>query len=300
MKKRSKIKILVTFHKPYKIIKNEFLLPIHVGREIAFKKNKDGVISQKDYKWLIKNTIGDNTGENISELNRDYCELTAIYWAWKNYDKIGNPDYIGLFHYRTFLDLDFSTLKDSLILNDGIIPSYINAIEFSGNKDYINSALEHDLKYISDICPQLDQALDLFRKTGNVHYKNMFILKKEDFMEYCSLLFSILDYIKPKLSGQPREIGYTAEGISSIIFDYFALNKSRKFKYCLFKTLDRPQKNIFNILKFLLYSSFLIFNKSKFSLNAHKYKQKLLGLYDAPETNAQKQFLYKQKDKNNV
>ena len=32
--------------------------------------------------------------------NRNINELTALYWAWKNYDKLGNPDYIGLMHYR--------------------------------------------------------------------------------------------------------------------------------------------------------------------------------------------------------
>lgn len=44
--------------------------------------------------------IGDDTGDNISALNDSYNEMTALYWAWKNYDKLGNPDYIGLMHYR--------------------------------------------------------------------------------------------------------------------------------------------------------------------------------------------------------
>ena len=60
-------------------------------------------MSEKDYQWMLDNMIGDDTGDNISELNRNFNELTAIYWAWKNYDKLGNPDYIGLAHYRRFL-----------------------------------------------------------------------------------------------------------------------------------------------------------------------------------------------------
>ena len=60
-------------------------------------------MSEEDYKWMLENMIGDDTGDNISDKNREYCELTGIYQAWKNYDKLGNPDYIGFIHYRRLL-----------------------------------------------------------------------------------------------------------------------------------------------------------------------------------------------------
>lgn len=46
---------------------------------------------------------GDDTGDNISHLNRSLNELTDVYLAWKNYDKLGNPDYICFMSYRRFL-----------------------------------------------------------------------------------------------------------------------------------------------------------------------------------------------------
>lgn len=49
---------------------------------------------------LFPDMLHDNEGENISIHNPKYCELTATYWAWKNQDKLGNPDYIGLMHDR--------------------------------------------------------------------------------------------------------------------------------------------------------------------------------------------------------
>ena len=75
------IKILVVTHKDYWMPNNEIYLPILVGN------NK-----------VKNNYLRDNTGDNISKKNKNYCELTALYWAWKNLDN----KYIGLCHYRRY------------------------------------------------------------------------------------------------------------------------------------------------------------------------------------------------------
>lgn len=75
------IKILVCFHKDSVIISDDVYTPIHVGK------------SNSQIKLPM---IGDNTGDNISELNGLFCELTGLYWGWKNI----SADYIGLSHYR--------------------------------------------------------------------------------------------------------------------------------------------------------------------------------------------------------
>lgn len=49
---------------------------------------------------LYPDMYHDNDGENISAHNPKYCELSAVYWGWKNQDKLGNPDYVGLMHDR--------------------------------------------------------------------------------------------------------------------------------------------------------------------------------------------------------
>ena len=50
----------------------------------------------------------DNDGENISELNPMYCELTAQYWAWKNLD----ADYYGFCHYRRYFNFTSKEYKE--------------------------------------------------------------------------------------------------------------------------------------------------------------------------------------------
>lgn len=76
------IKIIVAAHKKYWMPTDPVYLPVHVGAE-------------------GKASIGympDNTGDNISSKNPHFCELTGLYWAWKNLD----ADYLGLVHYRRY------------------------------------------------------------------------------------------------------------------------------------------------------------------------------------------------------
>lgn len=76
------IKIIIAAHKKYWMPTDPVYLPVHVGAE-------------------GKASIGytpDNTGDNISSKNPHFCELTGLYWAWKNLD----ADYLGLVHYRRY------------------------------------------------------------------------------------------------------------------------------------------------------------------------------------------------------
>ena len=74
------IKVIVATHKKYQMPTDPMYLPVQVGSE-----GKEDLGYQRD-----------NEGENISQLNPAFCELTGLYWAWKNLD----ADYIGLAHYR--------------------------------------------------------------------------------------------------------------------------------------------------------------------------------------------------------
>ena len=76
------IKILVATHKKYWMPEDDVYLPIHVGRA-----------GKADLGY-----VGDNTGDNISSKNTNYCELTGLYWAWKNLkcDYIGSVSYTHL------------------------------------------------------------------------------------------------------------------------------------------------------------------------------------------------------------
>ena len=81
------IKVIVATHKKYNMPKDNMYLPVYVGS--AMDEGK------LDYQH-------DNVGENISCKNKYFCELTGLYWAWKNVD----AEYIGLAHYRRHFSLE--------------------------------------------------------------------------------------------------------------------------------------------------------------------------------------------------
>ena len=70
MEKQADIRILIACHKPTYVPKNPLFYPMQVGTALTDRR-------------LEGMTYHDNEGDNISEKNPDYCELTAQYWAWK-------------------------------------------------------------------------------------------------------------------------------------------------------------------------------------------------------------------------
>lgn len=92
-------RIYVMTHKAIEPISNDIYLPLHVG-----KKGKEDL-----------GYPGDDTGDSISEKNNHYCELTGLYWIWKNV----RCDIVGICHYRRFF------VKDEHILEkDYIAPAH--------------------------------------------------------------------------------------------------------------------------------------------------------------------------------
>jgi len=222
-KENPKVKILIAYHKDTYRFKSDILTPIHVGRAIADKKTKK----------QLSDIIGDDTEDNISKENTYYCELTAMYWAWKNFNKLGDPDYIGLAHYRRFLKFNENIPK----FHHGATSNFKKYIPYLKSKDIINHCSNYDLiipkrDFIADakLRPQKNiyeqyktdhhiNDLELvesivktkqpkfyksFKKTvyknNFVYWCNMFLIKREYYFEYCDFLFSTLGEVKAKIS----------------------------------------------------------------------------------------------------
>lgn len=167
-------------------------LPLHVGAE-------------------GKETLGyqaDNQGENISNKNLYYCELTGLYWAWKNLD----ADYIGLSHYRRHFTCSKKIPKAEeekfkILLNKEQVEKILENTDIilpKKRKYYIENLYDHykhtmyiepldkTKEIIEEKYPEYLVEFEKLHKRTSAHMFNMLIMKREYLNQYCEWLFDIL------------------------------------------------------------------------------------------------------------
>ena len=197
---KDKVSIYIAAHKKFKVPSNDIYIPLHVGAK-----------GKKSLGYTF-----DCSGDNISLKNPYFCELTGLYWIWKN----SKADYVGLVHYRRyFYKSAFSNIK-KYIKKEKII-NYLNKYDVilsqrgytwgsSVRKQYENKHIKDDLdkceKILKSKYPDYSMYYD---KVFNGDYYcpfNMIICKKELFNNYCKWLFDILFELEKEIDLSNREV----------------------------------------------------------------------------------------------
>lgn len=232
-----KIRILMCCHKQFDITP-PLCEPIQGGA--AINPNIIGILH-------------DNDGENISDRNCEYCELTAHYYAWKNID----ADYYGFCHYRRFFCAEehkrpyivkgmLSTkAKEKLLKNAQYWQNLIEQFDIIAPRaeDMGMTVMEHycsapfhyaeDLNLFCEILcekvPELTHISKKYLAQRKQYFCNMFIMDKQHFFQFCEWLFSILSEFDTKktLHGDfqsDRTDGYLGELFTGMYISYCAEN----------------------------------------------------------------------------
>lgn len=204
------IRVAVASHKPYWIPSDSVYLPIHVGAALSNK--------------AIDGFQRDDEGDSISELNPKYCELTALYWLWRNIDS----DYKGLVHYRRYFkgkgERDVACQEDieQLLAQAPIVlPKkryyYISSVEQHYADTFDQTHIEALRKALSAYSPEVLPAFESHMKSRKAHIWNMCIMRSDIYDEWCSWLFPLLQIVEQEIivSGmtpfQMRVIGRLSE-----------------------------------------------------------------------------------------
>ena len=169
--------------------------------------------------------ICDNVGDNISQKNVNYCELSAMYWIARHV----KCDYMGLFHYRRVLDIqeeDLYRIKNNDV--DVVLPyptvHYPNINKH--HERYIHpsdwAAMEQALQ---EVRPEYAKALPELLQTPFFYNYNILLAKRDVFKRYCDWMFPVLERVEelsiPKGSERAdRYIGYMGENLTTLFFMY--------------------------------------------------------------------------------
>ena len=211
---KKNVKIVVAVHKPYDVLRDDTFVPVHAG---ALGKADLGYQS-------------DAQGEHISEKNGLYCELTALYWAWKNLP----CDALGLMHYRRYLGVPARMgrpLRERIATGEElaaylektpvILPKKRDYFVENREDQYVHAHGRESMDMLrcvlADRCPQYLPALEKTLRRTAGHCFNIFVMRRDLADAYCSWLFETLFEVEARMREQtpqavvPRLFGFLSE-----------------------------------------------------------------------------------------
>lgn len=203
---------------------SDWIKPIQVGAALTDKRVA---------------ALTDHTGRNISLKNANYCELTALYWIWKNRLCVeGGAEYYGLFHYRRFLDISGSDFGDMKLKDVDVVLPYPMVHEPDIREHHRRYIKEQDwesmLLALKELHPESMECFEDILNQPYFYNYNMLIAKKNVLRDYCGWLFPVLERTEelssPKGNDRAdRYIGYLGENLLTL---YFMSNTGLKIRHC--------------------------------------------------------------------
>lgn len=208
------VRIFVSTHKDVNFFQGDVLQPVQVGASLR--------------SGSIRHALRDDAGENISDLNPMYCELTTQYWAWKNVD----AEYYGFCHYRRYFDfspvrhsenpwgeiiadricdetqreyrLDDASIREAVEGYDVITTEFKDLrrfpADYSTPHEHYEKApqlniddLDRCMRIVAEMHPDYAEDVEAYLRGNTSCFCNMFIMRKGIFQDYCAWLFPILE-----------------------------------------------------------------------------------------------------------
>lgn len=177
--------------------------------------------------------LRDNIGNHISGKNANYCELTGLYWIWKNTD----DSYKGLVHYRRYFGRNNLSNKISdicsyeYLLNClksvDIVLHYVEYFKQNAKEEILLHCCTEEIfdklrQIIETKYPDYIETYDRYFNENKASLFNMLFCKREIFDAYCEWLFSILFVLEKQVdlaklnTYQQRLYGFLSERLLNV------------------------------------------------------------------------------------
>lgn len=173
---------------------------------------------------LEADILTDAVGDNISHKNRQYCELTVLYWVWKH----AQEEILGLSHYRRHFILPsdwLARMRDEQIDVILPVPTYVQPSIAENYKERHDAA---DWEYMIHYLQEHDrQGWQLGKAVfaGTLYTPcNMFIMRREILNELCGWMFPILNAVTAQGGIKEdtylnRYAGFLSERLMTLFFE---------------------------------------------------------------------------------
>lgn len=232
---------------------------MHKKFDLSFKSDLYEPLLVGSYNKKDKDICRDDSGKNISSKNENYCELTGLYWIWKN----SKEDIVGLCHYRRFLSKRFFSNDSKYYLNESDLNNLFNngyniilprkKLRLKSVKDGLNIAPNsEDMNVVKNsikkLFPEYIETYNKFMEEKSEYLCNVMITKKEILDMYCEWLFKILDDVEKNMdketyihdSYRKRMFGFISERLLNVwimynkdklnIKEFYLINTQENYK----------------------------------------------------------------------
>lgn len=201
----------------------EYVYPLLLGVDLNLSDGHEGNRQKAE-----ETAFFDNTGENISSKNPNYCEMTGFYWIWKN-RLDAEDEYVGLYHYRRMLDLSEDDLR-RMKSNDVDVVLPFPTLHEPDIKEHHGRYIEEKdwqvmLQAFSELYPAEAEAYEEIFSGKYFYNYNIIIAKKKVFADYCRWVFPILEQTEGRSTPKgwergDRYTGYMSESLLTFYFLY--------------------------------------------------------------------------------
>lgn len=242
--------IYIVTHKMFDIPKEDGYIPIQVGAV-------NGHV-------LPEGACFDDTGDNISDKNKNYCELTGVYWIWKHV----KDEYIGIVHYRRYFTRHYNgrllskkDIQRQLNKHDIILP-FMRHLDKTVYEQYCESGYKKDLLMTGDIIkkiyPEYYDEFEQFINGKDVYFGNMLITSNKIYDNLCKWMFDILFELEKRVDISDysdyfsRIYGFISERLLYVyvkhndldVFETGVINTEENWNFC--KQLLTGMKRVIN------------------------------------------------------